>query len=156
MGPLSSDLMELLTSLLQLNSQQHEDFLQLIWTNILARIMLSMNETSLFWKNSAKNLIFRFLSSLQSSMHQTLINRVSTVLRDKISTNQVCSEAVILYLKQSDVDYIPFVLEEKLSLEATVYKKLKCNEDVESCLLSVFDENNAKAWIKAAKIVPDY
>ena len=154
--PLSSDLMELLTSLLQFNSQQHEDFLQLIWTNILARIILSMNETSLFWKNSAKNLIFRFLSSLQSSMHQTLISRVSTVLRDKISTNQVCSEAVILYLKQSDVDYIPFVPEEKLSLEATVYKKLKCNEDVESCLLSVFDENNAKAWIKAAKIVPDY
>ena len=154
--PSSSDFMELLSTLLQFKSNQNEDFLQLIWTNILARIILSMNEKSLFWKNSAKNLIFRFLCSVQSSMQQTLISRISTVLTDKISTNQVCSEALILYLKQSDVDYISFVPEEKLSLEATVYKRLKCNEDVESYLLSVFDENNAKAWIKAAKIVPDY
>ena len=157
--PLSSDLMDLLKCLLESQQHNNEEFLQLIWTNILARLILSsMEEKSLFWKNSAKNLISVFLCSVPRSM-EALIHRISAVLTDKIGTCQVCSEAFLLYLKQTK-NYIPFVPEERLSLEGKIHKKLRCNEDVESYLLRIFDndkETSPKAWIKASRVVvPDY
>ena len=151
--PLSSEFMELLNTLLSMN-QTTEEFLKLIWVNLLARVIQSqnLNSKSLFWKKSAEKLLTTFLQCLDGMME--LFDRVCTVFIER-SADPLISRVLTNYYKiwkNPLVSLVDIVPEKHLNLEALLYKNLR-SQNAENCFLYHFDQDpeKVKVWIKVAK-----